>query len=450
MFIEIVRLRKSTLLDKFKHIIDTEFPYLRNAKLWLAISGGKDSMTLSNLLLQSGIQHSLLHCNFQLRGDESEEDEKFLRNYAAKNNLVLHVKRFDTYQISQEQKLTIQECARKLRYEWFKSFLEEENSLLLTAHHRDDSIETFFINLFRGTGFRGLAGIPVSENKIIRPLSGFTSEDIYHYIDAHHIDYRADSSNAKRDYLRNKIRLDLIPALIDLDPDFQTKMGDVFTELNQLKKLVDQQVRLFNSKHLNADGKTFRYVISALQDVDDFLLLQIFRDYGIYQKNVAALKNFLNAKTGAQFHSDTFSFLKDREEIIISSKTEKSEKIAIQIAEIPFELVTKESTITFSETGDTNLNKKNKNLQQVDFDKLSFPLTVRNWQEGDKIKPLGMSGTKLISDILIDKKINRVDKENILVLLDATNSLIALIGLSIHDDYKIETTTKSVLEILLN
>lgn len=449
MFIETIGLTKSTLLKKFEHIVNTQFPYLRESKLFLAISGGKDSMTLSHLLLQFGIEHTLLHCNFKLRADESDGDEKFVRSYAEINKLILHVESFDTYKISQEQKVTIQECARTLRYDWFKIFLQEENSLLLTAHHRDDSIETFFINLLRGTGFRGLAGIPVDENKIIRPLSSFTNEDIYRYIDTNKIEYRVDSSNAKRDYLRNKIRLDLIPSLVELDPDFQNKMGDIFEELNQVKKLIDLQVTNFNSVNLKKEKNSFSYTLASLRGLDAFFRQQVFRNYGIHQKKFTAFEEFLNAKTGAQFYTDHFSFLKDREEIIITTNSEKKEKVNQQIDKLPFELNANDTLIFCCKSNDIQLKKEIKNLQQVDFSKLNFPLTLRNWQEGDKIKPLGMQGTKLISDILIGKKINRNEKENILVIVNSDENIIAIVGLLVGEDFKLVTNSTTVLEIKL-
>ena len=436
------------MLSQFKNNIETVFSELKSRKLFLAISGGKDSMALSHLLLQCGIKHTLLHCNFKLRGKESDDDELFLADYASKNGLEFHAKQFDTYQISTDQKLSIQECARKLRYDWFRTFIDKDNqSLLLTAHHRDDSIETFFINLFRGTGFRGLSGIPVFANKIIRPLSEFTSEDIYHYLSANQIEYRKDSSNSKKDYLRNKIRHDLIPVLAEMEPQFQSKMGNLFDELTQLKTHLDKEVEKFKTKHERCENEKYFYLLNEIKELDTFFMEQVFRSFGVYRKNVTALFNFLNAATGAQFYTESHQFLVDRDQLIVSKKNSISNDVYEIVAEVPAILNLSGKTISINKKEDFEIEKANTAIQQVDFSKLDFPLTLRNWQTGDKIKPLGMKGSKLISDILIDKKIDRLDKENVLTLLNSDGIIIAIFGVLISEDFKITASTIAVLEI---
>jgi len=405
-------------------------------------------MTLSTLLLENGIKHVLLHCNFQLRGKESDQDEQFLKDYAAKNNLEIHVQKFNTSQLAEEQKLSIQECARKLRYEWFRTFLEgNENAFLLTAHHLDDSIETFFINLLRGTGFRGLSGIPVNENKIVRPLSDFTAEEIYRYIDAHNIDYRSDSSNAKKDYLRNKIRHDLIPVLADLEPHFQQKMSAVFEELSDLKAYIGGEVYAYNRMHQKREKGDYNYGLTALKICRPIFLEQLFRPFGIHHKNATEFFKFLQGETGARFRTAEFHFLIDRDDLVIVRHIENTSSVFIEIKELEKNLELESINLKLQHTKKVALIRNNPKIQQLDFSKIQFPVVIRNWQQGDKIKPLGMTGSKLISDILIDKKISQFDKGHQLVLVDATGKIISLLRHSISEDVKIGEHTKELLEI---
>ena len=436
------------MLTKFQTIVDRQFPFLRNARLYLAISGGKDSMTLSSLLLESGIKHMLLHCNFQLRGKESERDEQFLRDYAVKNHLEIHVKNFDTSQIAEAEKMTIQECARKLRYEWFRTFLEQdENAYLLTAHHLDDSIETFFINLFRGTGYRGLSGIPVNAHQIIRPLSDFTAEEIYRYMDANHIEYRSDSTNAKKDYLRNKVRHELIPVLADLEPHFQGKMSAVFEELSAVKAYLDTEAENFRNAHQHLENKVYKYDLDVVKKCQSFLREQVFRPFGIHRKNADEFSKFLHAETGAQFKTSAFQFLIDREELIITENVETASSVFIEINHLENKLDLDQINLRIERKKEVELIRDNPRIQQLDFAKVQFPVIIRTWQQGDKMKPLGMDGHKLISDILIDKKINRYDKSHQLVMVDAQGTIISLLRLAVSEDCKVAPHTKTILEI---
>ncbi len=438
------------MLTKFQTIIDQKFPFLRTAELYLAISGGKDSMTLSHLLSQSGIKHTLLHCNFQLRGKESDQDELFLQEYAVKNNLKIHVQKFNTAQIADEKKLSIQECARNLRYEWFRRFIDgNSNAFLLTAHHLDDSIETFFINLLRGTGFRGLSGIPVNANQIVRPLSDFTAEEIYRYIDANHLDYRSDSSNAKRDYLRNKIRHDLIPVLAEVTPDYQAKMTAIFEEFTSLKHHVDHEVNAFNELHKRQDKNQIRYKLQVIQGVDPFFREQVLRGYGIYKKNAAEFSKFLTRSTGSEFRTRDFIFYIDRDDLLLAEASDKSEIHFAQIHELYDQICLDFCGVKLERKKSFQLIKNDSSIQQLDFAKIKFPITIRTWQQGDKIKPLGMSGHKLVSDILIDKKVSMADKSNQLVIVDGTDELICLLGMVVGEGYRLTDSTGEVFQIEL-
>lgn len=448
MFVETRRTSKGLMLKKFQSLVDEKFAFLRSGRLYLAISGGKDSMTLSALLKESGIKHVLLHCNFQLRGKESDQDEQFLLDYAAKNELEIHIRKFNTSQLAETEKLSIQECARKLRYEWFGTFLDQhEDAYLLTAHHLDDSIETFFINLLRGTGFRGLSGIPVNENRLVRPLSDFTAEEIYHYLDEKQLDYRSDSSNAKRDYLRNKIRHELIPVLADMEPHFRQKMEALFGELTDLKGYISNQIGAYQQRQQTLGIGDGNYQLEALKGCHPFFLEQLFRPYGVHRKNAPEFLKFLHASSGAQFRTQAFHFLIDRENLKIAPHVENSGSVYLEINELSHKLPLEEINVELKRTRQQIPAPVLKTMQQLDAAKVHFPLVIRTWQPGDKMKPLGMTGNKLISDILIDKKINRFDKMHQLVLLDANGRIINLLGLVVSEEVKIDNSTVETIDI---
>jgi tRNA(Ile)-lysidine synthase len=452
MFIETTRITEGIMLTAFGHMVDTRFPFLRTGKIYLAISGGKDSMTLSHLLIESGIQHTLLHCNFGLRGKESDGDEQFLRTYALKHKLIIHVQAFDTEKIADQQKLSIQECARKLRYDWFNTFLSaDENAFLLTAHHLDDSIETFFINLIRGTGVRGLSGIPPQVGNIVRPLSDFSAEDIYRYIDQHHIDYRPDSSNAKKDYLRNQVRMDLIPVLSEIEPAFRSRMLTFFEDMNDLKKHLDSASEKFRATHARQDDEAradrVKFPLAVLRETEPFLLEQALRPYGIHRKNLEAFRHFITSVTGSVFYTSTYRFLIDRDDLIIAVKNPAQNAGYAMVHKLPLSVYCCDKNISVTLNTDVIIDRKTPGLQQIDADSTELPLTIRQWRTGDRMQPLGMEGTRLVSDILADHKVDRFAKENCMVVTGADQKIICLVGFCINEKNKISAKTSHVLEI---
>ncbi len=432
------------MLDRFKEVISSEYPALFKAKLYLAISGGKDSMTLSHLLTQCEIPHTLLHCNFQLRGKESDADESFIRNYAEKNQLALHVKSFDTNKASEDFNMNIQETARKLRYDWFDEFLKE-GAYLLTAHHLDDSIETFFINLMRGTGLKGLGGIQSKTDKILRPLSRFSTEDIFHYIDDNQIDYCKDSSNSSNKYRRNRIRNTILPQLLETEPQLKKKMRSLMEDLSESNLFIEKTAQDFRANHFEKIGNNHQVSLKEIQKQEDIFVLYIFKKYGIQRSQKSAWKNFLTRETGAKFHTATFDFIIARDNLIFSKKsTDKS--IEILIDYLPFRFKSDTEKVEILSKAFEKINKTNR-IQQFDLSKIKLPLTLRNWKQGDKIQALGMQGKKLISDILIDKKLNQFEKASVLVLVDCDTRIIAVLGLVVSEICKIDENTKEILEL---
>jgi tRNA(Ile)-lysidine synthase len=442
------------MLEKFRSILKHEFDNFQGKELYLAISGGKDSVCLSQLLLAAGFSHTLLHCNFQLRDPDSDLDERFIENYAKQNQLQFFVKKFDTALIAQEQNLSIQETARNLRYTWFNTFLTTSNKVLLTAHHSDDAIETFFINLMRGTALQGLTGIQHKNGPIYRPLLSFSVTDINSYINQNNLEFRQDQSNADTKYLRNYLRHQIIPAFEQKSDNFKPKVAKTIDSLNQVDIWIQKQAKYFCKKHFIYNSDNISVDKKILLNQDNIFITYIFAHFGIHRSIVENFRSFLNSSTGSKFITDSFQFNVNREQIIIhklnrdvpASKNNDILNQSKQFNSFPQTIIICKTKLDF-QIIHAPLPFSNDQSQQFNLDKINLPISTRVWQHGDRIQPLGMQGSKLISDILIDKKIPLFQKSKTLILIDSSNTIIAVLGLLIAENVKIESTTKNILHL---
>lgn len=435
------------MLAKFKKVIDNEFSFLYESNIYLAISGGKDSMALSHLLNSLNIKHTLLHCNFQLRGEESDNDELFVINHAKQNKLQIETIKFDTIKESSNLNLSIQETARNLRYKWFNSFLRDKKDILLTAHHLDDSIETFFINLMRGTSIQGLTGINNNRNRIVRPLSKFSSAEIQQYLLNNNYLHREDSSNSNKKYLRNKLRKEIIPLLSESTSNFETKMDQTMRSINDANKYILKQVELFQTSHFfTTSDNQITVTIEVLTKQDPFFLERIFNKYGVTRKQIGTFKDFLNTQSGATYQTTNYTFYINRGNLIIESNNSIDNYNPITISSFPFKYDINGKVITFTHTNSA-ITYNDKEYLQLDLAKIKLPLTLRPWKHGDKFIPLGLNHHKKVSDILIDKKIGIHTKKNILVCQDSTNTIICILSIAVGENYKITSQSSNILLI---
>lgn len=448
------------MLKKFKSILKDDFDNLQGKQLYLAISGGKDSICLSQLLSAAGFSHTLLHCNFQLRGNQSNLDEQFLEKYSKQNNLDIHIKKFDTTQIAQKQNLTIQETARNLRYNWFNTFLTTSNKVLITAHHSDDAIETFFINLMRGTALRGLTGIKNKKGQIIRPLMSFNVDEINSHIKQNNIKFRQDQSNTDTKYLRNYLREEIIPAFEKRSENFKPKVVKTIQSLKEADSWIEKQAISFRNENFNQTNGIFSVDKNLIITQDLFFLTYLLKPFDIHRSNVNSLINALSKSTGAKFLTSSFQFTVNRGQILITenlaSQNELNSVSSVYqnkanqaINTFPFKLIIDNLNLNFT-VHSKHFPFTDNNFQQTDLSKIIMPLTVRPWRHGDRIQPLGMKGSKLISDILIDKKIPLINKSKILVLVDSNENIIAVPGMLISEKVKIISTTNQVLSLQLS
>ncbi|MRH99639.1 tRNA lysidine(34) synthetase TilS [Kriegella sp. EG-1] len=435
------------MLAEFKKHFQDNFEDLKKDTFLLAISGGIDSVVLAHLLFKCNYKFALAHCNFKLRGEESEKDELLIHDLSEHYNCKLHVTTFNTVSYAEKYKVSIQMAARELRYPWFNEIVNDFGyKMVLTAHHADDNLETFLINLSRGTGIEGLTGMPQKTATLARPLLIFSRAQIAAYAEAQNLIWREDASNADTKYLRNKIRHELLPTLKTLHPTFEMNFEQTIKNLQGtvalLKNYIDElKENLFQEK------KGVLYIsIQKLKQLEplDAYLYELFKAYGF--TSFVDIRNLLNALSGKAVFSKTHRLLKDREylllqEIQISDEQEYFLEEGITEINHPIKLkVTTTENNAFS--GDSN-------ILFVDKKTLKYPLVVRKRQEGDYFYPLGMKGKKKVSKFFKDEKMDMIAKEN-QWLLFSDNKLVWIIGKRADERFKVSDTTTTILKITVH
>jgi len=426
--------------NKVQHFITEKSLFRIEDKLILGISGGADSVCLMHVLLSLGYSFELAHCNFNLRGEESDSDEYFVKDLAQENQLKIHIKQFDTLAYAAENKISTQMAARDLRYAWFDKLLIKSNAKYLAiAHHANDDVETFFINLVRGSGLKGLSGIKAKNNTIVRPLLSVSRLEIEQYLNDSGLVFREDSSNASVKYLRNKIRHELIPLLAEMNPSIQRTVKDEMRILDGVAQIYASKVEEVRKDLIQEKNGIVQFEISdllALNPLHNYLY-ELLVPYGFY--SVEAISKALHGQSGKQFFSATHQLVVDRETIFISHLNKENE--VFSITEKTTSLV-HPLEITFKFTADKTIIYDN-DIAQLDVKKLKFPLILRKWKEGDKFMPLGMNKFKKLSDFFIDNKFSIIDKQEQWLLCSDVD-VVWLVGCRIDERYKLETNTKKV------
>ena len=482
------------MIHKFKKHIQKEFPYLKNTKLLVTVSGGIDSVMLTHLVQQLDYKISIAHCNFRLRGKDADLDEQFVKQLANTINIPYHVTHFDTKKHAKQQKTSIQEAARNLRYKWFEEIREKNNlDYILTAHNLNDNLETFLINLTRGTGLKGLTGIATVNGKIARPLLAFSRKEIITFAKEGKYKWREDKSNADTKYTRNKIRHKVIPVLQELNPNLLKTFKNTLENLQGSEAIVKDRISQIFEERQDARDKTQetrdktqetrdktqetrQFSIQQLKEIPNLkaYIYEIFAPY--HFTNFEDIITLLSAQSGKQLYSKTHRLIKDREYLLlvavkkekqevrskkeeardktqeVRSKTQevrsKKEDIQgkIQKGETKFNLQNLELNLYYKKANKHEVTSKNK--AQFDKDLLKFPLTVRKWQKGDYFYPIGMQGKKKLSKYFKDEKLSLIEKENIWLLL-SEEKIVWIIGKRQDERFKITETTKQTLQITI-
>ncbi|MEO6613517.1 MAG: tRNA lysidine(34) synthetase TilS [Chitinophagaceae bacterium] len=444
------------LLEKFIAHIKKTHLFSPNDKLLLAVSGGVDSVVLCELCKQAACDFAIAHCNFRLRGEESERDEQFVRNLANRYGVDIFVKGFDTEKYAVDEKLSIQEAARKLRYDWFVELvfngpltIDHGPIHLLTAHHADDNIETLLMNFFRGTGLHGLTGIPAILDYIRRPLLVFSKEELLAFAKEQNLDYVEDSSNQSSKYTRNFFRNEIIPALSKVYPQVRENLYANIERFKETEKLYLQSLAALKKKLCRVKGKEVHIPVKQLMAFNNRALVYgIISDYGFQERQVEEVFKLAQSDSGKYIQSpgNSYRIIKHRHWFIISP-TDSTEAGNILIEEGDKEISYPGGTLQFETTTTKNHKPKTTNSGAcLDAKDIHFPLLLRKWKTGDYFYPLGMKKKKKINRFLIDLKLPATVKENTWII-ESEQRIIWVVGQRIDERFKVTEKTSILLGV---
>jgi tRNA(Ile)-lysidine synthase len=421
-----------------------------NARWLLAVSGGVDSMTLAHLCYHSGWETGIAHCNFSLRGNDSDDDERFVGQWAQEHKIPFFSTRFDTKNYAAAHGVSTQMAARTLRYNRFEEIRAAQNYTgIVTAHHAGDNAETILLNLTRGTGLKGLCGMQPASGYIIRPLLFATRRDIEACAAANHIVYREDASNAAIDYARNRIRHKVLPELQKINPSLTESLQQTIGRLSRTYRIIEEERKKIIARCCSFVNGETRISIPALKATPqyDFWLFEILQSFHFSGTVAEEVASALDAQSGKRFYSPAHILVKDRDTLIITLRpdTEKhgeffiTENCKALSAPLPMRFERRRNDKNY-------IPSREKNVATLAADKLKFPLTLRLWRNGDAFIPFGMKGMKKMSDFLIDEKVPLHEKNQQYVLLSG-NDIIWAVGRRIDERYKITNETGEILII---
>lgn len=430
------------LLKTFQIHFNHNFPNIKEEKLLVACSGGLDSVVLVHLMHSLNFEIGLAHCNFSLRGKESDGDEMFVVGLARSLEIPVFAETFNTKAFAENQGVSTQMAARTLRYNWFEDILKNfKYDYLLTAHHLDDDFETFFINLSRGTGIAGLSGIPAINGNILRPLLPFSRDEILNYAEKNKLKWREDSSNQQSDYLRNKLRMKVLPLYKETNPSLLKNFKKTQNNLNSSKALIEDYMSLIYNLAVSEDVGLYRINIQKLKELPntEALLYQLLNSFGFTEwADVASL---LNAQTGKQIFSKTHRLLKNRNELLLTTIDSNDPNLEFLVSKNGIEF-----PINLRVESVEHIDSSGKDHIYVDADKLKFPLKIRKWNEGDSFQPFGLIGNKKVSKFFKDEKISQIQKDRIWLLL-SEKKIVWIIKYRMDDRFKITQNTEHIIRI---
>jgi tRNA(Ile)-lysidine synthase len=444
-------------MQSFLNYIKKKNLFSPGEKTLLTVSGGIDSVAMCELFHSAGLLFGIAHCNFQLRDAESDKDEEFVEQLAANYNVPFHSTTFKTSAYAKKNKLSIQVAARELRYKWFEEIRNEHNyNAIATAHHLDDSIETFFINFVRGTGISGLHGILPKQGAIVRPLLFATKQKIQRYAKKHKLSYREDSSNASDKYTRNKIRHHIIPLLKELNPNFEKTAAENLQHLIEVEAIYKNEIESKRAAIVKSEANNSTINIRSLKKLHPLnaYLFEFLKPFQFNSSTVNEIITSLDGEPGKQFFSSTHRLVKDREVLLIQQLSSKEEKEAsvqkFEIKEKQKKLLLNNLEVKFKTLTAVNYQRPTTNsIATLDLEKLKFPLEIRKWQKGDTFYPLGMKGKKKkLSDFFIDTKLSLYQKENTWLLI-SEDKIAWIIGLRIDDRFKVTDKTRKIYQLEL-
>ncbi len=432
------------MLQKFKEHIVLQFPFLKEKKLLIAVSGGVDSMVLTHLFKTLNYTFSIAHCNFTLRETESDKDEQFVIETGKKFDITTFTKQFLTEDYAKTNKLSTQIAARELRYQWFQELvIKHQFDYILTAHHADDNLETFLINLTRGTGIDGLTGIPAINKNIVRPLLIFSREEIVSFAQKEHIDWREDESNSSTKYTRNKIRHQVVPILREINPSLLDSFQKTTAYLEGSQQIIKDAIHQLKNNAIVVESGVTKIDISILKQLSNskVYLFELLKEYGFTEWNDVV--QLLDAQSGKKVFSKSHRLLKNRGFLLLSKIESTTTNAEFTLEENTSAI---ENPISLSISKVTEIGNSSLQTIFVDADLLSFPFQIRKWKNGDFIYPLGMRGKKKLSKFFKDEKYSLVDKEATW-LLTFQDQIVWIIGKRQDQRFAASKTSKNILKI---
>jgi tRNA(Ile)-lysidine synthase len=438
------------LIQHFKYYISNNNLFSPKDKLLLAVSGGVDSIVLCELCKQAGYVFIIAHCNFQLRGEESERDEKFVKELAAKYKVDFFSKTFDTKAVATQQKKSIEETARYLRYEWFEELRTQKKcDRIVTAHHADDNIETIAMKFFRGTGLKGLTGIKSKNGNIVRPLLFARKNELEDFGLLQELKFVQDHTNFENDHTRNFFRNKLIPLFRSAYPGVELNLLNNIERFTEIEKLYRLSVGDIKKKLVKLKGKEWHIPIKQLMGYNNrALIYEVIVDFGFTEKQIDEVIKLSESESGKYIDSPTSNYrlIRHRQWFIISS-VNSAESATIIIEEKDKQTIFEEGTLQLEKPQTSNLKRQtSNNIAQLDAKEISFPLLLRKWKTGDYFYPLGMKKKKKLSRFFIDQKLSKTEKEKAWVI-EMNKKIIWVVGHRIDDRFKISDNTNSVLQI---
>lgn len=440
-------------LKEFIKFIEAKKLFSRGDHILLAVSGGIDSTVMAHLFHQAKFRFGIAHCNFGLRGSDSDEDAEFVKRLALKFSVTFFSQKFDTSTYASQKGISIQMAARDLRYAWFEKLRHENKfDFIATAHHLDDQVETFLINLIRGTGIAGLHGIPVKNGTVIRPIMFAFRKDIEQFASQNKIVFRTDHSNHETKYLRNKLRHDIIPLLGTINPEFTHGLTETVRRIAEFEEIGNRTLDNWCQDAMKTEG-TDQFIdikqLLKLMPVEPYAWALFFR-YGFNETQMSNILGCLEKADRKIFTSSTHRLIKDRLRLVISPIEPKAHDKTLKIGLfVHKKKISKPFPLLFeriSEVKDYEIPATG-NIASLDFDKLQFPLTMRKWQHGDSFCPLGMKRKKKLSDFFIDQKFSLKEKEQIWLLCSGKD-IVWIIGWRIDNRYRITLATREILSVV--
>lgn len=433
-------------LQKFQDYIVQNSLLSGNEKVLLTVSGGKDSVLMAHLFKLSGCDFGIAHCNFNLRGQESQRDEAFVKMLAAQLEVPFYVVHFDTIAYAEEHKISTQMAARELRYTWFEKLrVQEDYQLIAVAHHQNDAVETVLLNLTRGTGIAGLHGILPKRGFLIRPMLCLSSEEIDEAMVLNRLSYVEDSSNASDKYARNKIRQKVIPQLKAINPNLEETFEHNIRRFAETEIVLQQMVLQVQKKICKAEGARVLVDLESIRNLvpQRLLFFEILKAYHFTEKVTDDILQSLDHQSGRSFYSTSHRATLDRGKLMITECMPAKVQEAILIHPHDQKVFMVNDLIQIIYTENISFEKE-KSKAFVDAEKLIYPLILRKWEHGDRFMPLGMKTFKKISDFFIDEKVPLPLKDQIPVLVNGNGELIWVAGMRQDNRYKLTTATKKV------